>query len=42
VNDLSAIGAAEKREMVFPPSRGGVKAIRIIMKDGRIYKNTLK
>jgi hypothetical protein len=29
-------------EMVFTPSRSGVKDIRIIMKDGKIYKNTLK
>jgi imidazolonepropionase-like amidohydrolase len=40
LEDLSAIGAVEK--WFDAPPRDGVKTIRIIMKDGKIYKNTLK
>ncbi len=39
LEDLSAIGAVEK--WFDAPARDGVKTIRIIMKDGVIYKNTL-
>ncbi len=39
LEDLSAIGAVEK--WFDAPPRDGVKTIRIIMKDGVIYKNTL-
>jgi len=39
LEDLSTIGAVEK--WFDAPARDGVKTIRIIMKDGVIYKNTL-
>jgi len=39
LQDLSVIGAVDK--WFDAPPRNGVKTIRIIMKDGKIYKNTL-
>ncbi len=39
LKDLSVIGAVEKWHDA--PPRDGVKTIRVIMKDGKIYKNTL-
>ncbi len=39
LEDLSVIGAVDK--WFDAPSRNGVETIRIIMKDGKIYKNTL-
>jgi imidazolonepropionase-like amidohydrolase len=39
LEDLSVIGANEK--WFDAPKRDGIKTIRIIMKDGVIYKNTL-
>lgn len=39
LEDLSVIGAVNK--WFDAPTRDGVKTIRIIMKDGMIYKNTL-
>jgi imidazolonepropionase-like amidohydrolase len=39
LDDLSVIGASEK--WFDAPERDGVETIRIIMKDGVIYKNTL-
>jgi imidazolonepropionase-like amidohydrolase len=39
LGDLSVIGAVEK--WFNAPPRAGVDTIRIIMKDGVIYKNTL-
>ena len=39
LDDLSVIGASEK--WFDAPAREGVETIRIIMKDGVIYKNTL-
>jgi len=39
LEDLSVIGANKK--WFDAPPRDGVKTIRIIMKDGKIYKNTL-
>jgi imidazolonepropionase-like amidohydrolase len=39
LEDLSVIGAVEK--WFDAPERDGVETIRIIMKDGVIYKNTL-
>ena len=39
LEDLAAIGASEK--WFDAPENSGVESIRIIMKDGVIYKNTL-
>ncbi|SHO52942.1 metal-dependent hydrolase family protein [Desulfopila aestuarii] len=39
LEDLKAIGANEK--WFDAPDRDGIETIRIIMKDGKIYKNTL-
>jgi imidazolonepropionase-like amidohydrolase len=39
LDDLSVIGASEK--WFDAPARDGVETIRVIMKDGAIYKNTL-
>jgi imidazolonepropionase-like amidohydrolase len=39
LKDLSVIGAIDK--WFDAPERGSVKTIRVIMKDGVIYKNTL-
>ena len=40
LEDLSVIGAVDK--WFDAPPRDGVETIRIIMKDGKIYKNTLE
>jgi len=40
LEDLSAIGA-DKRWFEAPAREQNVESIKIIMKDGKIYKNTL-
>ena len=39
LEDITVIGASEK--WFDAPERDGIETIRIIMKDGKIYKNTL-
>lgn len=40
LEDITAIGGSEK--WFDAPDRDGIETMRIIMKDGKIYKNTLK
>jgi imidazolonepropionase-like amidohydrolase len=40
LEDITVIGGSEK--WFDAPDRDGIKTMRIIMKDGKIYKNTLK
>ena len=39
IKDLSVIGANEK--WFDAPVRDGIKTLKLIMKDGKVYKNTL-
>lgn len=39
LKDITVIGGNEK--WFDAPTRNGIKTMRIIMKDGKIYKNTL-
>jgi hypothetical protein len=40
MKDISVIGAVDKWHDA--PRRNGVRTIRLIMKGGKIYKNTLR
>ena len=40
LEDITVIGA-KKEWFTAPPRERGIPTIRIIMKDGKIYKNTL-
>ena len=39
LEDITVIGGSEK--WFDAPSRDGIETMRVIMKDGKIYKNTL-